>query len=242
QQKQREHSRRGEKPQRTDAHGLNRFDFLIDLHCAQFRRKRGADACSDHNPRDQRTKFTGKSNGHQTWNQPLRSEALQLVARQSRHCQPEKEARHPHQRHRIHSSPYALAEKAGCAEGGAPLLHAFHAFLERVYHEPENAADLAQKSALDLNDLERMRLRATCFAVRHGGDFASLRPREKRKLAGAEIAPSRNASFLVHWVKPLRHSMSYSVTFALMRLTRACLANCFFAFMLFNAAASETRP
>ncbi len=36
--------------------------------------------------------------------------------------------------------------------------------------------------------------------------------------------------------------MSYSVTFALMRLTRACLANCFFAFTLFNAAASETRP
>ena len=32
--------------------------------------------------------------------------------------------------------------------------------------------------------------------------------------------------------------MSYSVTFALMRLTRACLANCFFAFMLFNAAAT----
>ena len=35
-----------------------------------------------------------------------------------------------------------------------------------------------------------------------------------------------------------RHSTSYSVTFALMRLARACAANCFFAFMLFNAAAS----
>src|SRR4029077_12199299 len=45
-------------------------------------------------------------------------------------------------------------------------------------------------------------------------------------------------SFLVHWVKPRRHSTSYSVTFALMRLARACAANCFSVFLLFNAAAS----
>src|SRR6266568_5034130 len=56
--------------------------FLIDLHRAQFRCKRGADACRDHNPCDQRPEFTGKSNAHQARNQPLRSEALQLIARQ----------------------------------------------------------------------------------------------------------------------------------------------------------------
>src|SRR4029077_13720492 len=106
----------------------------------------------------------------QARSQPLRSEALQLVARQYRHCQTEKEADHPHQRHRVHTSPYALAEKAGCAEWGAPLLHAFHGFLERVCDEPENAADLAQKTALDLNDLQRTRHRATWFSVSHGRD------------------------------------------------------------------------
>jgi hypothetical protein len=36
--------------------------------------------------------------------------------------------------------------------------------------------------------------------------------------------------------------MSYSVTFALMKIARACAANCFFSFLLFNAAASEIRP
>ncbi len=111
-----------------------------------------------------------------------------------------------------------------------------------------------RKRALDLNDLERSRHRATCFGVRHGGDFASLRPREKRKLAGCSRSlrnaasqpsgmvrrcPSRRSCACL---KPRRHSTSYSVTFALMRLARACAANCFFAFMLFNAAASETRP
>src|SRR4051794_28538371 len=39
-----------------------------------------------------------------------------------------------------------------------------------------------------------------------------------------------------------RHSKRYSVTVAVMQIGRACAANCFFAFLLFNAAASEMRP
>ena len=50
-------------------------------------------------------------------------------------------------------------------------------------------AELAQKTALDLNDLQRTWHRATGFGVRHGGDIASLRPREKRKLDSAEVSP-----------------------------------------------------
>src|SRR5205823_9222723 len=99
-------------------------------------------------------------------------------------------------RHRIHTGTYALAEKAGCAEWGAPLLNALHGFLERVCDEPENAANLAQKTALDLNDLERSRHRATCFSISHGRDIASLRPREKGKLARAEVA---KPSWLCGW-------------------------------------------
>src|SRR5205823_4325829 len=91
-------------------------------------------------------------------------------------------------RHRIHTGTYALAEKAGCAEWGASLLHALHGFLERVCDEPENAANLAQKTALDLNDLERSRHGATCFRIGHGRDIASLRHGEKRKLARADVA------------------------------------------------------
>jgi len=54
------------------------------------------------------------------------------------------------------------------------------------------------------------------------------------------IAPK--SSFLVRNLKPRRHCTSYRITFALMRLARACAANCFFAAMLFNAAASEIPP
>src|SRR4029453_14293358 len=99
-----------------------------------------------------------------------------------------KERDQPHERHRIHASPYALAEKTGCAERGASLLHPLHGFLERVCDKPENAADFAQKTALDLNDLDRSRHRATCFSIRHGRDIASLRNREKGQLARADVA------------------------------------------------------
>jgi hypothetical protein len=44
-----------------------------------------------------------------------------------------------------------------------------------------------QKTALDLNDLERSMHSATGFSVRHGRDIASLRHREKRKLARVDV-------------------------------------------------------
>src|SRR5262249_37899842 len=93
----------------------------------------------------------------------------------------------PHERHRIHTGANALPEKAGGAEWSAALLHAFHGFLERVCDEPEDAAYLMQKTALDLNDLQRSMHSATCCSVSHGRDIASLRPREKSKLARVDV-------------------------------------------------------
>ena len=74
------------------------------------------------------------------------------------------------------------------------------------------------------------------------GDGYRPRPRSDGFPAVTCIRRLPKPSFLVLWVKPRRHSTSYGVTFALMNTARACAANCFFAFMLFNAAASEIRP
>src|SRR5262249_45235231 len=137
----------------------------------------------------QRPELAGKSNGHQAGNEPLRSKALQLIPGQQRHGQSEEKRDQPHKWYRVHTGADALAKKARCSEWDAPLLHTLHGFLKRVHDEPEDAADLAQESALDLNDLERSRAAAPCFSVSHGREVASLSDGEKRKFAGNRIAP-----------------------------------------------------
>jgi hypothetical protein len=76
--------------------------------------------------------------------------------------------------------------------------------LERVYDEPEDAADLAQKTALDLNDLKGAPARPARFSISHGEEVASLRDREKRKLADTNSQPM---------IETLRHYCAHLVTF-----------------------------
>src|ERR1044071_5286250 len=68
----------------VERHGVRRNSASI----RGAARNRSGDASSDHDSSDQRTEFTRKRNGHQSRNQPLRSEALQLITSQERHGQP----------------------------------------------------------------------------------------------------------------------------------------------------------
>src|SRR5438874_8208130 len=52
----------------------------------------------------------------------------------------------------------------------------------------------------------------------------------------AQTCSRLNSLLLQRPIKPRRHSTSHRVTFALMKLAAACIANCFFAFLLFSAA------
>src|SRR5438874_6303791 len=52
----------------------------------------------------------------------------------------------------------------------------------------------------------------------------------------AQTCSRLNSLLLQRPIKPRRHSTSHRVTFALMKLAAACIANCFFALLLFSAA------
>src|SRR5437660_10959007 len=75
-----EHPRCHQKTEWPNSHRFDCFHFFGDLHRSQFGRKSGADAGRQHDSGNQRTKLTRKSNRHQTWDETLGAETLQLVA------------------------------------------------------------------------------------------------------------------------------------------------------------------
>ena len=89
QREEREHARRDQETQRTDAHRLDGFHFLRDLHRPELGGKRGADSRREHDPGQQRAELARERDCDQARHEPLGAEALELITGQQRHRQPE---------------------------------------------------------------------------------------------------------------------------------------------------------
>ncbi len=160
--------------------GFDRLDFFGNLHGAELRCKRRADARCEHDASEQGPKLARKSNCDQTGNQPLRSETLQLVAGQQRHRQPKKKGNQSHERHRIDTGAFGVAKKTGGTERYASALNPLKRFFERVHNEPEHAAYFAKKIARDMADPSAIKTGGgSAFAMDR--EVASLRPLGKEQ-------------------------------------------------------------
>src|SRR5262249_31448592 len=146
-----------------------------------FRRIRRPDTRCHHDAGEQGPKLAGKSNSNETGNQPLRSEALQLVAGQQGHGEAEEKRNQPNEKHRNDTGTLRMAKKTDVTNRNADMLNPLDTLYDRVHNQPEHAAYFAKKIARDMAD-SFGNYNGRWFGGRHGREVASLLQWEKSKV------------------------------------------------------------